>query len=180
VRREKRERKESEKGMAEGNFPKPRVLCHVCDVKEDTLDPGNYDEGAVCLSGDVFVGMFGKWVYVFDYDVMEANFAIKQAKSGGVVMMTECRMGNCCVDCEYHSDQLGVEYRITETIDVDRYALCVIQNFGVHRGTLKELFEEFMGNRISTKTFRTRVDLTAQLAPSAPCHPQPFPIGRFP
>jgi len=125
-----------------------RLLYHVADHGVDVLDPSNYKEKAICLSEGVFIGALGQWLYIFDHDVLRANFKLLQLSSGGKQVLLQFPN----LEYRFHSQPLGTEYRIHDRIDVKEFALGVAQNFEICQGVLEK--------RMMGEISRQSMDLT--------------------
>lgn len=112
------------------------ILCHVSNEKHDILIPQK-PENAICFSEDKFVTYFGQYLYLFDLDVLTQNFNIRK-------VLTEGCQGSCFLHSEYHQNEvlkyksqpLGYEWRIYEPVDVDRFALGVIEHWNHMQGII--------------------------------------------
>ena len=111
-----------------------RLLFHVCDFKVNFLNPEKYPTKAICLSEDTFVGAIGQYLYIFEYETLDKYYNIEVIPSGGQYCFIKKREK----EYSFVSDSLGKEFRIYNSIDVNKHALGITKNFNVLKGILKK------------------------------------------
>ena len=125
-----------------------RLLFHTCEHMTDVLDPEKYDEKCVCLSEGTFISALGEWLYIFDYDELFRNFTtFKTIKTEGLRAIPQLYFKNPKESITYNSLHLGSEVRISEPIDVKRYAISVACNFNSCKGFLEYRFNDLLIKR---------------------------------
>ncbi len=82
---------------------------------------------------------------MFEKSVLEKNFYIGTYRTGGVEVS---QMVGYEKSYKYKSDDLGLEYRIYQPIDVQHYCLGVITNFNHIKGILEERFAQRIISKI--------------------------------
>lgn len=112
-----------------------KLLFHVSDNLYDVLKPQSND-GCIYFSEGCFIGSLGQYLYIFDYQTLAENFYIKERYSAGQVIMVNMPYDTHYI---YESQPLQREYLIFQAIDVEKYALCIAENFNVLKGTLKRI-----------------------------------------
>lgn len=120
-----------------------RLLYHVSDKRHDILDPIESPLGCICFSEGAFVGYFGEFLYIFEYEVLLKNYDIVLMPSNGL---------NARVLAGKHSyvftgQLLGKEYRSYLPVDVNKHALDVAENFNVLKGVLEKRLQGEIINR---------------------------------
>ena len=120
-----------------------KLLFHCSEFNVKILDPINYSENAICFSENSFVSALGQWLYIFEYEILNNNFGLKQLNSGGLTSYYK----GMDISYKFASKPLGKEYRIFYKIDVEKYALFVVENFNVLDGVFESRFQEEIINR---------------------------------
>lgn len=129
-----------------------KLLYHVCDYKVDILYPNNYGSDAIFLSENNFICALGRFLYIFDYEVLKEFFNIENRSSAGLGIYNKSNL----TKTYYHfmSKYLGKEYLIREPIDVNKFALGVAVNFDVCMGKFEEFFMDEVNKRENQKLKR--------------------------
>jgi len=136
------------------------LLFHVSDEKYAVLDPDNCKTSDNCIffSKNIFISYFGQFLYIFDYKALEEDFRIHCVNTDGIDYHRE-QIGRYYKKTEYRyrSQPLGMEYRIYDKIDVERYCLGIAEHYNSEKGEFQifsdNLIEKFIinGERITKK-----------------------------
>lgn len=112
------------------------IICHVSDKRYDILRP-RPPEDAICFSENTFITFFGQYLYLFDLDVMEENFFVRKVSTEGVIGLMQLMPEHTGYNqMRYESKPLGHEWRIHEPIQVDKFALGVVEHWNHMKGTI--------------------------------------------
>jgi hypothetical protein len=115
------------------------ILCHVSEEKVSILKPIN---GYVYFSEDCFISMFGRYLYLFDKDLLIKKYGAKKQNSTSacaVLAMTPYASIKEPVNYDrlyFFSDQLGIEWVVSEDIDVIRDSLGILEHWNHMRGVI--------------------------------------------
>jgi len=123
------------------------LLIHTSNIKVDILKPSKSsgsDRPSICFSSNQFISFFGEYIYIFKKKVLEENFFVDSLPSKGVGLYMTESLRYIPIEYKYRSQDLGIEFRIYQPIDVPRYCLGVVTNFNHLKGVL----ERKMGEKI--------------------------------
>ena len=125
------------------------IICHVSDEKHKVLMPQE-PTNAICFSEDTFITYFGQYLYLFDLDLMRDVFQLEKLPTTGITGLQE--LGGYGFDLDdiilrYKSRSLELEWRCYQPVDVDKYALGVIEHWNHMDGVIgKGAVSEAMSN----------------------------------
>ena len=114
------------------------------------MDPkhSKSDERCIYFAENKFIGTFGQYVYLFSKEVLFKHFRCSEHYTGGFQM----RVSTPLADHTYTSDPLGSEIRVYDPIDVEQYAIGVLETYN----TLQGILERRVGDLLE---HQTRIDL---------------------
>ena len=114
------------------------LLIHTSHIKTDILIPNKIPGGCICFSLNQFISYFGEYIYIFKRKTLEKDFYIEIIPSGGVELYFRGFKAGLDKEYRYRSEDLGQEFRIYSSIDVQRYGIGIMTNFNHMKGVLEE------------------------------------------
>lgn len=116
------------------------LLYHVSDKKVNILDPAKTKDGRIYLSEGCFIGYFGQWLYIFEREVLETHFTIKEIRPGSSLAFDRRFSGPHEKEKRYafKSRDLERELYIEDPIDV-RFALGIAENYNALKGEFTKI-----------------------------------------
>jgi hypothetical protein len=121
-----------------------KLLYHVSDFKVDILKPQCYRESSICFSEDCFLGFLGQYLYIFSFDVLSNNFNLTKNMTGGAKAYCKTETGKGAKEYLFSSKSIDYEYRVYESIQINKYCLSVVKNYNVLKGSMMIKFNNFV------------------------------------
>jgi len=111
------------------------ILCHVSDKRLRVLKPNGKDN-CIYFSQNKFISYFGQYLYLFDLDVLKANFRIKKKVTGSLIGTLECPLPIKSY-WKYKSQSLKWEWRVYDPINVKEFSIGVVEHWNYTKGTFE-------------------------------------------
>lgn len=133
------------------------LLFHVSDKIYKVLLPKKSDnhEECICLSENCFISYFGRYLYIFDKQVLYDNFHIKEISTAGL----DGFMSYQELEFRFRSIPLGTEYRIYQPINIDKFCLGIAEHFNHLKGELNERMMNYCLKQEKEKTIKVDFSL---------------------
>ncbi len=90
----------------------------------------------MCFSRGTFISHFGQFIYICDLDELCQHFRVERIPSSGLFLDIKGDENKRYV---FKSKELGIEYRVYNSIIVDQFCLDVVEHWNYLEGSLETI-----------------------------------------